>query len=88
MDSYKHGKRGPSFQLELKAQSYTNYCPIKALNTYIKMRGSAAGPLFVKKNGSPVKRAGFVAQLKANLGKLGLNTAKKTMPAVHTYLQQ
>ena len=74
MDSYKHGKGGPPFQLELKAQSSTNYCPGKALNTYIKMRGSAAGPLFVKKNGSRVKRAEFVAQLRANLGNSGLNT--------------
>ena len=51
-------------------------CPVMAMLAYLAIRGSAAGPLFIRSNGSPLTRSFLVDSLKTALSQCGIDPAK------------
>ena len=51
-------------------------CPIKALLSYLAIRKTAPGPLFISESGVPLTRAHFKTLLSATLKKAGLDDSK------------
>ena len=68
--SYKHNK-GQQPKMVLKPQVGL-FCPVAALQSFLKIRGKGDGPLFLKKNGRPLKRLEFSNFLKECLELEGL----------------
>ena len=68
--SYKHSKGGSSFILTAARQ--LNYCPVKALEDYLLLRGTSPGKLFVNIFGQPLDRQYFNNALKMALLHIGM----------------
>ena len=47
-------------------------CPVTAVMHYIALRGPAAGPFFIFKNGNPLTKSAFTAKIREALRSLGL----------------
>ena len=47
-------------------------CPVEAVLSYLSIRGGTSGPLFVRTNGVPLKRAYFSERLRSLLGAAGI----------------
>ena len=62
MQSYKHSK-GDCIKIKLPKHKRTKLCPVKALKTYIGLRGKQQGTLFSFTNGEPVSCQFFNQQL-------------------------
>lgn len=60
---YKHSK-GEPLVLTVKASQEAPDCPVGIMKSYITLRGTAAGPLFLTAPHSPVTRAQFTKQLR------------------------
>lgn len=51
----------------------SKHCPVKALKSYIELRGSRAGPLFMLSNGKPITSCIFATYFKRVLEWVGLS---------------
>ena len=51
-------------------------CPVKALVSYLLVRGERAGPLFIFEDGRFLSRQRFVGEVRGALGKAGINSSK------------
>ena len=56
--SYKHYQGHPE-SLVISPSADADFCPVKYMQRYLALRGSAPGPLFVFPGGSPVARYFF-----------------------------
>ena len=61
--SYKHSKGGV-FQLRVRGTAEAEICAVKAVRSYLMLRGLKPGPLFVDRSGKAVVRADFDRALK------------------------
>lgn len=55
-------------------RSECSLCPVTAVLTYMAIRGSAPGPLFIFANGCPLTRSCFVARVKEALSMAGVDS--------------
>lgn len=69
--SFKHG-RGPPITHEVQS-SNSRWCPVVAMDKFLKLRGSRPGPLFILGN-SAVKRGTLNAKLKSLLQLCGIQS--------------
>ncbi len=58
---YKHGKRHADIILE--PQANVRYCPVRAWNEYVALRGLQPGYMFLLATGQPISRRVFADQL-------------------------
>ena len=47
-------------------------CPVAAIVRYVSIRGPAAGPFFIRDDGTPLTKAAFVKKVREALASLGL----------------
>ncbi|XP_045587251.1 uncharacterized protein [Procambarus clarkii] len=69
--SYKHSA-GRTPTLNLSADPYSKYCPVRAMANYIERPGMEPGPIFQDETGAPVTRLDFTRVLRAAIRALGL----------------
>ena len=72
--SFKHSKQKVPLVLHLPATN-TTLCPVRAINEYIKIRPTGAGPFFVFGGGKPVNRPFFVRSLSETCESVGYEKA-------------
>ena len=77
MRHYKHSPTTTS-PLSIQASKDTDICPVHALYTYLRHRGTTPGPLFLSKDKQPISAAQFTATLHAATTLLGLDTHRYT----------
>ena len=70
--SYKH-YQGHPVSLVISPSADADFCPVKYMQRYLALRGSAPGPLFVFPGGSPVTRSFFTENLNRSLIWSGLS---------------
>ena len=70
---FKHSKGKPAVVC-VHQQTESNYCPIKAFDTYVSYRGKLPGYLFVWPSSDPVPRTQFATTLNLCLSFPGLST--------------
>ena len=70
--SYKH-YQGHPVSLVISPGADVDFCPVKYMQRYLSLRGSAPGPLFVFPGGSPVTRSFFTNNLNRSLIWSGLS---------------
>ena len=70
--SYKH-YQGHPVSLVISPSADADVCPVKYMQRYLSLRGSAPGPLFVFPGGSPVTRSFFTDNLNRSLIWSGLS---------------
>ena len=46
-------------------------CPVSALFDYVRLRGGAKGPLFIRPDGTPLTRSYFITKVREALGSIG-----------------
>ena len=54
----------------------SSLCPVSALLQYLHTRGTSPGPLFQYRDGRPLTRARFAAEVRDALGKAGIDQSK------------
>ena len=60
--SYKHsGGKMPT--MSLGPINHSDYCPVKAMHAYLRVRGTTPGPLFIDVTLTPITRATFLRYL-------------------------
>ena len=64
--SYKHYQDHP-VSLVISPSAGADFCPVKYMQRYLSLRGSAPGPLFVFPGGSSVTRSFFTENLNRSL---------------------
>ncbi|XP_069195367.1 uncharacterized protein [Procambarus clarkii] len=69
--SYKHSA-GRTPTLNLSADPYSKYCPVRAMANCIRRRGMEPGPIFLDETSAPVTRQDFTRVLRAAIRALGL----------------
>ena len=62
---YKHSKKPATITVE--PQAVARYCPVRAWNAYLALRGSTPGPMFIRHTRQPVSRHAFASQLALSL---------------------
>lgn len=72
--NFKHCYNQPSFSLIIAKNPCV--CPVAAIESYIKLRGTKNGPFFVNGDGKPVSRAQFSSMLSLSLKACNLNSSK------------
>ena len=70
LNSFKHSKSPSTFSIPPSPDS--DFCPIRALLHYLKIRPPGLGPLFLTETGSPLNRVTVSKILKSSLANLGL----------------
>ena len=68
---FKHNKSKKPFSI--RVASARTYCPVKALEAYLRIRGNKAGPLFCTPSGKPMTRQCVDEALKRTLTFVGLD---------------
>ena len=58
---YKHSTNGRPFVIDVFQEE--SCCSVKAVLTFISVRGTSSAPLFCRPDGAPMKRSIFVEQL-------------------------
>ena len=53
-------------------------CPVTAILAYLSLRSSAAGPLFIHENGTPLLRSELVSAVRSALSSTGLDVSRFT----------
>lgn len=81
LHSYMHSAGRPP-ALKLRANPMCKYCPVRALQKFIRRRGLRPGHIFVHRDGSPVTRHDFAWMLHASLGAVGITKGKY---ALHSF---
>ena len=71
---FKHNLSRQPLEILVKRQPEPEFCPVYNLLEFLKLRGTAPGPLFVFPNGKVVPRTFFAKKLKHCLNFLGLST--------------
>ena len=72
---FKHNYRKKNISIcTLGPALISNYCLIKALMNYLRVRGNNPGPLSIQKSGFPVSRIQFDKILEKAIKFLGLDT--------------
>ena len=72
--SYKHSSgRSPIFNLLSTGDAL---CPVKAIHSYLKIRGNFEGPIFCTYDQKPLKRTEFSHILKETLEMAGFNSSQ------------
>ena len=56
-------------------RTQTDLCPVSAMLSYLAIRPSTSGPLFIFKDGSPLTKPKLICHLRNAISQLGLNTA-------------
>ncbi|XP_062604850.1 uncharacterized protein LOC134266650 [Saccostrea cucullata] len=76
MDNFKHsaGKHIPTLILQ-RNESEEQFCPVQAIQLFLKVRGQSPGPLFAYPNGDGLLRQHFTNYLQMSLKWAGLNTS-------------
>ena len=72
MSHFKHNSTKRTVTLSISPQSHA-LCPVKAMLSYFRVRGSGSGPLFAWPDGSPITRGYFNKQLHQTVKLSGLN---------------
>ena len=72
INNWKSQIPGVPFSLTILAQP-GKFCPVLALNNYLRMRGTRSGPLFVNADKSPITRSKFSKVLKEVIILAGLD---------------
>lgn len=67
---FKHNYNSRPFSIEVRRQPHS--CPVDLLATYLALRGSGSGPLFMTVDGLPISRAHFSQQLSLAIQFCGL----------------
>ena len=67
MTNFKHNLGKNPVHLEIKSQPNRSFCPVQAMQNYLKVRGAENGPLFCYRSGRPVPRTEFCALLRSCL---------------------
>ena len=67
MSHFKHNTSKQSALLEIKSQAKANYCPVRKLRAFLRLRGRSKGPLFCYKDLSPIKRSEVCSVLNESL---------------------
>ena len=80
MRQHKHSQ-GTPLPITLARQKDSNLCPVHAISTYLVMRGTQPGPLFISREGLPVSSKQFAATLRECIICLGLDPNKYTSHA-------
>ena len=70
---FKHNSSSRPFQIVLSKQRDDTLCPLRALQSYMQMRGNQAGPLFCFPGLQPVSRSFFINKLNFLLNFCGLS---------------
>ena len=70
LKSYKHSSEEATF---LVPAIGGEFCPVKAIENFLLLRGAHAGTVFVNPVGKPYTRAMVAKHLKENIGALGRN---------------
>ena len=74
---HKHSK-GMPLPITLQRSTYLQLCPVRALCSYIQLRGPCPGPLFLSEEGCPLTSAQFAKTLETCVLAIGLNPANYT----------
>ena len=70
--SSKHSK-GLPFKVRINKIDNSKYCPVFALEEYIRLRGNKRGPLFCYPSNEPILRSAFTNKLNMCLNLIGLS---------------
>ena len=73
--SYKHS-RGNETSIELNKSGKKSTCPVRALDTFLKLRGEKDGPIFIDQDKKPVTRRDFSVFLKECVELQGLDSSR------------
>jgi hypothetical protein len=63
MSHFKHSTSKQLVLQEIKSQAKANYCPVRKLRKFVRLRGIYKGPLFCYRDLSPIKRSEFCSVL-------------------------
>lgn len=77
---HKHSQ-GIPVPITVTRQKDSNLCPVLAVSTYLSTRGPKTGPLFITKEGYPVRSQQFATILKECITSLGLDPQRYTSHA-------
>lgn len=80
IQQHKHSQ-GIPIPITLTRQKDSNLCPVLAISNYMSIRGPKIGPLFITKEGFPLRSQQFAAILKECITSLGLDPQKYTSHA-------
>ena len=84
-ESYKHSGQLPPIsddqdselpQIVLHALEDKVHCPVRALKAFLRMRGGKSGPIFINKEGQPIKRTHLTNWMKKTLEMAGMPPAR------------
>lgn len=68
--NFKHNRKGNVHQVQV-SETTDGYCPVNAMESYLKLRGSYPGPLFGTKLGSPLLAYRVLSLVRGTLEVLG-----------------
>ena len=71
MDSFKHSKKPVT--LALRPQLNSRFCPVSAMNHYLRLRSSSSPFLFVDEAGTPIVRGLLLKHLRLCLSYAGID---------------
>lgn len=63
MKHFKHHSSHHPIQLQISPQNTPFICHVKAMRTYLKLRGASSDPLFLSRGGSPVSHSFYTSML-------------------------
>jgi hypothetical protein len=63
MSYFKHYTSKQPVLLEIKSQAKANYCPVRKLREFLRLRGRSKGPIFCYRDLRPIKRSEFCSVL-------------------------
>ena len=67
MSHFKHNTSKQPVLLEIKSQAKANYCPVRKLREFLRLRGRSKDPLCCYRDLNPIKRSEFCSVLKEAL---------------------
>lgn len=73
ISKFKHNRSGKPFEIVLTRNENKIICPVNALYSYLRLRGSKPGPLFCFPDLTSISREFYSAQLRYNLTFCGLD---------------